>query len=118
MQSLCSMMLILAFFSPFFLEMPQEPQVLGISSVYALQQHQGHNLDSLMEGEHLYATSNTPHNPPYKVAYALSNTSTVSNSSEGRGMMFNSNMVASPSSPSLNGLTLKEFQVPLGSRPH
>jgi virginiamycin B lyase len=119
MQSLYSMMLALAFF-PFFLELPQEPQVFGMSSAaYAAQQYQDHS-NSLREGRQLDAPSNTPQNSLYRVAYALSNTSTVYNSSESQGMMsMNSSVVVAPSPiPSSNGLTLKEFPVPLGSRPH
>jgi virginiamycin B lyase len=114
------MMLILAFF-PFFSEMPGEPQVFGISSsVYAVQQYQDHS-DNLRECGQLDAASDTPQNSLYKVAYAFSNTSTFSNSSESQGMVpeNSSVVVAAPSPiPSSNGLTLKEFPVPLGSRPH
>ena len=120
MLSIYSMMLILAFF-PFFLEMPQEPKVFGTPSVYAVQQYQDHS-DCLWEGGQLDAASNTPQNSLYKVAYSLLNASTVYNSPESQGVMSrNSSLVAaavpSPIPPS-NGLTLKEFPVPLGSRPH
>ena len=62
MQSLYSMMLTLTFF-PFFLEMPQEPQVFEMSSAYAAQQHQDRS-DSLRNGGQLDAASNTPPKSP------------------------------------------------------
>src|SRR5678809_610736 len=117
MQSLYLMMFILAFFPSFSLLMTHEPQTLVIPSVYALRLYQDHNLDNHRESGQLDAYSNTRQNSFYEVTYGLSNTSTVSDSSESQGTMLkNSSMVTAPSSPS-NGLALKEFPVPLGSRP-
>ena len=119
MQSLYSMMLILAFFLSFFLDVPQELQVLGIPSVHAVQQYQDQLSDPGERGKP-DITSNTPQNSLYQVAHTLLSTSNVSNSSDNPEMTTknSSTVTPPPPPPPSNGLTLKEFPVPLGSHPH
>jgi virginiamycin B lyase len=119
MQSLYSMMLILAFFLSFFLDVPQELQVSGIPSVHAVQQHQDQLGDpGEKEKGKPDTTSNTPQNSLYQVAHALLSVSNGSNSSDNPEMTIKNSSMVTPPPPPSNGLTLKEFPVPLGSHPH
>ena len=119
-KSLYSMMLILAFFLSFFLDVPQELQVLGIPSAHAVQQYQDQLGHPGGKGKS-DTTSNTPHNSLYQVAHTLLSTSNVSNSPRNTrddNQEFQYGDTTTTTTTTSNGLTLKEFPVPLGSHPH
>jgi len=113
MHSLFAMMLILAL-SLSFLEIQHQEQGLNVSSVHALQhpQQQQQDLpDNLKEGPSF--TFNAALSFLYSASYNLLNTSYVSDTSKSQGIVPDNINVAIS-----NELALKEFSVPLGSRPH
>jgi virginiamycin B lyase len=111
MQSLYAVMIILALFS--FLYILHQEQELDILPVYAVHQEQEQDQTDESKAEQA-DTFNTASSLFYPITGILLDTSPISNSSKNQGAI-NDNF----SEVALhNGLTLKEFPVPLGSSPH